>query len=148
MQGSCSIYNLCSLSISAVVGMAILVLCVVRTSLSGCSFCGHFFIMSRVEFHLVGMCCISDSFFCSCSICFCSNSAALAGLCLKWPTTFSTFGQDIVKHTVVQTYCDRMLETVCDAGDVFKRQMFCSSNHISCTVLSVLTLFETFHCAT
>jgi len=91
--------------------------------------------------------CISDSFFCSCSICFCSNSAALAGLCLKWPTTFSTFGQDIVKHTVVQTYCDRMLETVCDAGDVFKRQMFCSSNHIPCTVLSVLTLFETFHCS-
>lgn len=55
---------------------------------SGCSFLWMLFAMFRVKLLLVGMPCISDCFFCPCSIYCSSNSAPLTGMCLKQPNTF------------------------------------------------------------
>lgn len=52
-------------------------------------------------------------FLCPCSICCCSNSAALAEFELAH--NLSSFGKDFVKCTVLQRYCDRALESVRNA---------------------------------
>lgn len=119
---------------SAVVAMATLVSRAARTSLSGRSFLQILFnpvqsgspsgwTVLYQRLFLLSM--FSLLLFSFCSVCWTVFKVA-HNLC--------AFGQDIVKLTVLQRYCDRTLENVRDAGDVFKRQTSGSSRHICCTI--------------
>lgn len=126
--------------LSTVVAVAILVLCVQGHPSVAVHVC-MFFIMSWVEIHVVGMSSASNSVFYLHSICCCSNSAALAGVCLKWPTTFL----HLVRTLSNALFCR---DTVTERWRVWVTQGMCSngrchhiSYHISCTVCKVCRLY-------
>ena len=136
----------CNLSISAVVGMTTLVLCVDSTSLSVCSCLRTLFIMSWVEFHLIGASWISHSTFSPCSSCCCANYEALAGLCLKCPTTFlhlaSAWSNGLFwRDTVIVRWRLCAEQGTWSKGSCLAAAII----FLALSVVSVLTLFSTVH---
>lgn len=126
-------------------GLQQLVFCRASASLSGCWFLCAQFTISRVEFHLVDTSNTSDSVF---SWCGSSVSQVLRYLldCTWSASPLLAFGKHTIKCTILQRHCDRMLNAVHNAWQVFEWQLSRCCNYVLCTICPECTLFSMFHC--